>query len=64
LSADDIALAELLESRHRALKIHTLIAAHTFTHLDNPDDLSADFYSQVVMTAALQVILLPTLHPR
>jgi hypothetical protein len=49
-------LAELLEARGRANSVHKMITATTFTHVQDPDALGADFFSQVVLTASLQVL--------
>jgi len=48
-------LAELLEARGRANAVHELITATAFTHVEDPDALGADFFSQVVLTASLQI---------
>ena len=53
-------MAELLEARGRANSVHEMITATTFTHVQDPDALGADFFSQVVLTASLQVLDAPS----
>lgn len=52
---EDVALAELLEARGRSGKVAELVARVEFTHLEDPDALSAEFLSSLVMVASLQV---------
>ena len=55
LVMEDFALAELLEARGRSAAVADLVGASTFTHVENPDDLDSDFFSNIAMLASMQV---------